>query len=357
MKILLIDDQPDVMQSLKDAIEPAGHECVLYQNPAEAVGRFQADHFDAVITDYKMPQMDGIRVLKAVQQSKPGIPVIILTGYADTEGAIEAVNNGAYAYFQKPVDIKRLFKTIAGLETPAFHVRAGGSRAHRLVRENQDLIREVNGRLNENLQMLYSLLRLEYDQISDPAVRAFLAKTFARIRVFSLVYQESYDHPENPGFRLDQFIQNYLGSLRAHYRTEERGIAFSWDLKPVSVDTETATAWGLGIHETVSNAVLHAFPEVFTGEKRIKVSLHRTSDHRILFTVHDNGIGLPGERILDRSTSIGLALVSGLVRDQLGGKIMIRRGPGTTLSFSVPEGSETPAGPPIETHSTQQKGV
>jgi two-component sensor histidine kinase len=346
MKLLLIDDQPDVMQSLKEAIEPAGHECVMFQNPVDAVERFKTDHFDAVITDYKMPQMDGIRVLQSVQRAKPGVPVIILTGCADTQGAIDAVNSGAYAFFQKPVDIKQIFKMIAGLEKSSLNERTNRVRTNRLAHENQELMREVHGRLNNNLQMLYSLLRLEYDQIADPGARAILSKTFARIRVFSLVYKDCHDHPDNPGFRLDRFIQNYLGTLRAHYQTEQKGILFKWDLRPVSVDTEEATAWGLGIHETVSNAVQHAFPDGFSGEKLVNVSLERTDDNRILFTVRDNGIGLPQDWALERSMSVGLYLVSSIVEGQLGGEFRIRRDPGTTLSFSVPETGRVPEAQP-----------
>ena len=107
MKLLIIDDQPQVTNSLKEAIEPGGHECVIFNHPQKALNHFEKEYFDVVLTDLKMPDMDGIQVLRMIQQLRPGTPVIILTGYADTHNTIDAVNYGANAFFQKQVKISR----------------------------------------------------------------------------------------------------------------------------------------------------------------------------------------------------------------------------------------------------------
>jgi two-component sensor histidine kinase len=336
MKLLLIDDEPDVMLSLKDAIEPAGHECVMYQNPLDAIQRFKIDHFDVVITDYKMPQMDGIRVLRSIQSTKPGFPVIILTAFADTPGAIAAVNTGAYAFFQKPVDIKKIFKTLAVIERATLTQRLSAIQIQRLTGENKELMREVHSRLNTNLQFLYSLLRLEEDKITDPAARAQLSKTFARIRLFSMVYKQCHDQLDNPGFQLTRFISEYLDALWLFLDARQRGIRFEQNLHPVSVKTELAVAWGLVIHETVSNAVMHAFTESHQGLKSVQLTLQRMDDNRIKFAVKDNGVGMPKDWNLERASTVGLFLVSSIVENQLGGKVTLQNDQGTSVQFSIP---------------------
>lgn len=113
MKLLLVDDQRDITQALKECIEPAGHECRAYQNPRKALQHFKRESFDAVICDLRMPELDGIQLLTAIQQLRPGTPVVVLTGYADRDSAISAVNHGAFAFLQKPVKLNDLLDTLS----------------------------------------------------------------------------------------------------------------------------------------------------------------------------------------------------------------------------------------------------
>ena len=116
MKILLIDNDLASINNLKDAIEPGGHKCVLFQNPKEGLSAYKKDKFDVVITDFKMPEIDGIEVLKTIRAQSPNVYVILLTGYADIENAIDSVNYGAHAYFRKPVKLKGLLEVISKIE-------------------------------------------------------------------------------------------------------------------------------------------------------------------------------------------------------------------------------------------------
>lgn len=116
MKILLIDDELSCIESLEVALKPANYECVLFQDPNEGITAFQNDSFDVVITDIKMPGMSGIDVLNAILAHNPKAYVIITTGYADIDTTIEAVNNGAYAFFRKPFEFKELMKVLYKIE-------------------------------------------------------------------------------------------------------------------------------------------------------------------------------------------------------------------------------------------------
>ena len=116
MRLLIVDDEVPILESLKAALRPTGYECVAMEKPREAVEAFKRDGFDVVITDFMMPEMNGIELLKAVKTYKPDANVIILTGYADIENAIAAVNNGAYAFFRKPLDFRDFMNTLRKLE-------------------------------------------------------------------------------------------------------------------------------------------------------------------------------------------------------------------------------------------------
>ena len=112
MKIMMIDDERDCMESLNAALEPAGYQAVMFTSPADAVTQYVQGHFDVVITDMRMPRMTGLQVLRVIRKIDPEARVIIMTGYGDAETAISAVNNGAYAFFAKPVDIAELVEVL-----------------------------------------------------------------------------------------------------------------------------------------------------------------------------------------------------------------------------------------------------
>ena len=116
MKILLIDDESSCLGSLVRALKPTGHKCVAVSCPNEAIELLQKEFFDLVVTDYKMPETNGIQILRKAKEIDPRTAVIILTGFADVNNAIDAVNYGAYAFFRKPLQIEDFIKTISQLE-------------------------------------------------------------------------------------------------------------------------------------------------------------------------------------------------------------------------------------------------
>jgi signal transduction histidine kinase/FixJ family two-component response regulator/putative methionine-R-sulfoxide reductase with GAF domain len=107
-KIIIIDDEKRMCDSLSALLEGEGHDVSGYQNPAQAIEAIRGHRVDLVISDIKMPEMDGLEILRVVKQIDEGIPVILLTGYASLDSALEAISQGAYDYLLKPVDFNRL---------------------------------------------------------------------------------------------------------------------------------------------------------------------------------------------------------------------------------------------------------
>jgi DNA-binding NtrC family response regulator len=106
--VLLVDDEEMVLNSIKSffAIE-TNYKLITYTSPIEALEALERNSrpVDLVVSDYLMPEMDGITFLAKVKEKLPLVPRILLTGYADKENAIKAINNvGLYQYIEKPWD-------------------------------------------------------------------------------------------------------------------------------------------------------------------------------------------------------------------------------------------------------------
>jgi len=101
-RIIVIDDDPLALKNLRRVLERDGHKVSTFKNPLRALERLEEEPCDLVISDVKMPYMDGLTVLNHAKRLVPGIGVILITGYASLDGAVEATKLGAYHYLAKP---------------------------------------------------------------------------------------------------------------------------------------------------------------------------------------------------------------------------------------------------------------
>ena len=101
-RILCVDDEEVILDSFRKILVLDGYAVDTVTLGAEALGLLQVHHYDFVFTDLKMPGMDGLEVTKAVKQIRPDIDVIIITGFATVETAVECMKVGAMDYVQKP---------------------------------------------------------------------------------------------------------------------------------------------------------------------------------------------------------------------------------------------------------------
>jgi DNA-binding NtrC family response regulator len=128
MKILLIDDDRDNLSLLGGLLSIKGFSLKVFDSPEKALEAYKSEGFDVVITDMQMPKINGLGVLKAVRTFNPRACVIILSGTADGNQVEEAMNNGAYGFYRKPLhDVEGFAETLSKIERRINSVRADTS--------------------------------------------------------------------------------------------------------------------------------------------------------------------------------------------------------------------------------------
>ena len=111
-KILVIDDERSIRNSMKDILQYEGHEVVLAENGMEGLVSVKSEKPDIVFCDIKMPKLEGIEVLERIKEFSADTPVIMISGHGTIDTAIEAIRKGAYDFIEKPLDLNRILITI-----------------------------------------------------------------------------------------------------------------------------------------------------------------------------------------------------------------------------------------------------
>jgi len=111
-KILIVDDEAVALQNLMHVLKKEGYAILGTQSGPEAIELLDADTFDLVLTDLKMEKVDGMAILSHAKKTSPQTEVIMITGYATLESAIEAMKLGAYHYLAKPFKLDEVRKVV-----------------------------------------------------------------------------------------------------------------------------------------------------------------------------------------------------------------------------------------------------
>lgn len=111
-KILIVDDEASIRRSLRDILEFEKYEVDDAKDGIECLAKVKQATYDVVLCDIKMPVLDGIEVLERIQAIQPDLPIILISGHADLDTAVEVVRKGAFDFISKPPDMNRLLITI-----------------------------------------------------------------------------------------------------------------------------------------------------------------------------------------------------------------------------------------------------
>lgn len=164
LKILIVDDNPEVRLLLFDFLSGEGHQCRKAACAGEALLIIPDFAPHLILTDFLMPEVTGIELLKAVRERHPQIRAMLLTGHADVENTIAAIDFGVRAVFEKPLQLSQVAKRIRAV---ALEIQG---------ELKEDLDRRFRLKAERQLRLSNAVLRYFYQQRTHAGDRPWSSK-------------------------------------------------------------------------------------------------------------------------------------------------------------------------------------
>ncbi|MDR2285941.1 MAG: sigma-54 dependent transcriptional regulator [Prevotellaceae bacterium] len=164
MKVLVVDDERSIRNSLKDILEYENVEVWLAENGATAIELFRKNVFDLVLCDIKMPGMDGIEALEKLQEHNADVPVVMISGHGNIDTAVECIKKGAYDFIEKPLDLNRILITLRNATDKTALVKET-KKLQRKVSKTYDIVGEA-----ENIRKVKDII----DRVAPTEARVLI---------------------------------------------------------------------------------------------------------------------------------------------------------------------------------------
>jgi PAS domain S-box-containing protein len=200
------------------------------------------------------------------------------------------------------------------------------------LREKEVMLKEINHRVKNNLQIVSSLLRLQADRVSQPEAKDVLRGSIGRIRAMALTHETLYQSEDLARIDMADFLRRLTAQLLVSFAERSGLIEIVVEAGAVTLDITRANPCGLLINELVTNALRHAFEPGRAGTILVGVYAGGGTGHRIV--VRDDGRGFPPDLDFKKTETLGLQIVVGLV-EQLDGAIAMTSEPGRGTEFTV----------------------
>ncbi len=201
------------------------------------------------------------------------------------------------------------------------------------LEEKEALLREIHHRVNNNLQVISSLLSLQSDNVRDPRDHELFVESQNRVRTMAMIHEKLYQSDKFNSINFRDYLKTLINRLIYDYSQDMGNIDLDLDIENVELNIETSVPCGLIINELVSNSLKHAFPQGRNG--KIIVKFHKIKDKYVLM-VGDNGIGSLKKSVLESSKKLGFNLVKSLIK-QLDASLEILESEGTLYRITFDE--------------------
>jgi two-component sensor histidine kinase len=317
--LLYIDDDEALGRLVDRGLTRLGFNVLHAASGTDGLDRLHQGGIDVVALDQYMPGLDGLETLERIMAIPNAPPVVFVTAAQDSNIAVTALKAGAADYLVKDAQgefIPLLQVAVDGALRQAqiqkarddalAEVRASRDRYAALAAEREVLLREVNHRVGNSLQIIASLLHLQANSSTEEDVKAALTNAVGRVAAVAQVHRRLYTSHDLKNVLLNQYLDALLEDLR---RSAEGNRMSRLTLKaePIEIDPDRAVAIGIIVNELVMNAVKYAYPE---GPGPIHVDLHAEGED-VLLSIADDGVGL-NVKIDPRSTGMGQRIVTAM---------------------------------------------
>jgi two-component sensor histidine kinase len=317
--LLYIDDDEALARLVDRGLTRLGFKVVHAASAAQGLDRLKQGGIDVIALDQYMPGQDGLETLEQIMAIADAPPVVFVTAAQDSSIAVTALKAGAADYLVKDVHgdfITLLQVAVNGALRQArmqkarddaeAEVHASRDRYAALAAEREMLLREVNHRVGNSLQIIASLLHLQANSSTQEDVKAALTNAMGRVAAVAQVHRRLYTSHDLKNVLLNQYLDALLEDLR---RSAEGNKMSRLTLKaqPVEIDPDRAVAIGIIVNELVMNAVKYAYPD---GAGPIHVELTAQGDDVVL-SIADDGVGL-NVKTDPRSTGMGQRIVTAM---------------------------------------------
>ncbi|MCP4599331.1 MAG: PAS domain S-box protein, partial [Proteobacteria bacterium] len=189
------------------------------------------------------------------------------------------------------------------------------------LEEKKVLLQELYHRTRNNMGVIKAMLALQAARTKDEKVKSILKEMENRIRSMSLAHQKLYQSQDLSRIDLGEYIADLVPLLAESHGVLPDKIALTLDTESVPVLIDSAIPCGLVLNELLSNAFTHAFPGERSGE--VQVRLRQQADGPIMLQISDDGIGVPEDFDFEKSDSLGLQMVFGIIKSQLQGDVVV----------------------------------
>jgi two-component sensor histidine kinase len=314
--LLYIDDDAALARLVERGLKRQGFAVVHSPSGEAGLARLEQGGIDVVALDQYMPGLDGLETLERIGAMADAPPVVFVTASQDSKIAVTALKAGAVDYLVKDTQgdflpllqvavesaLKQALIRKARDDAEA-EVHASRDRYAALAAEREVLLREVNHRVGNSLQIIASLLHLQANSSSQEDVKAALTNAMGRVAAVAQVHRRLYTSHDLNSVLLNQYLDALLEDLR---RSAEGNRMSRLTLKadPIEIDPDRAVAIGIIVNELVMNAVKYAYPD---GAGPIHVVLSGQDDDLEL-AIADDGVGV-NAKADPRSTGMGQRIV------------------------------------------------